>query len=105
MPIPVGPEGNVLTKPKVTVEKPKMWSLMFVNDDFTPVEFVVLVAVKFLNLELDDATRFTFRVHKEGRASAGRFTKDIADTKAVHICKFARENGHPLVVEPVEAGD
>lgn len=105
MPIPHDTDGNVITKPKTksSVQKPKMWSVMFVNDDFTPVEFVVLVVVKFLNMELDDATRFTLKVHEEGRASAGRFTKDVADTKAAHIVKYARENGHPLVAESVEA--
>jgi ATP-dependent Clp protease adaptor protein ClpS len=96
---------GVLTKPKIKpkLEQPKMYSVLFVNDDYTPMEFVVLVIVKFLNLDLDDATRFTLKVHQEGRGQLGRYTHDVAETKCAEIVGFARENLHPLTVEPVEA--
>lgn len=90
-------------KPKANVQKPKMWSVMFVNDDYTPMEFVVLMVVRHFNLDIDDATRFTLKVHQSGRASVGRFTRDVADTKSLKIVHDARKDGHPLVVEPVQA--
>jgi ATP-dependent Clp protease adaptor protein ClpS len=94
---------TVLTRPKQKLEQPKMWSVLFRNDDYTPIEFVVAMMVTHFNLDLTMATRLTIEAHERGCVKIGRYTFDVAETKADAVNKEAATNEFPLKVEPTEA--
>ena len=98
-------DNDTLVRPKIkpAVKTPKMWAILFLNDDFTPMEFVVYVLVKVLRLDLEEATRLMITIHERGSGKAGLFTRDVAETKAMQINDLARQNEHPLTVTAVEA--
>jgi len=79
------------------VEEPKRYKVILVNDDFTPMEFVVEVLNIFFNLDEETATRIMLNVHEKGKGVCGIFSKDIAETKVVMVNEFSRENEHPLL--------
>lgn len=79
------------------VEEPKRYRVILVNDDFTPMEFVVEILRIFFNLDEESATRVMLNVHTKGKGVCGVFSKDIAETKVVMVNEFARENEHPLL--------
>jgi ATP-dependent Clp protease adaptor protein ClpS len=91
------------TSTKEKVARPKLWTVKFYNDDFTPMDFVIAVLRALYNQSPDEAAAITMQVHKEGAAVVGVFTKDIAETKAERTIMAARENRHPLKVEAVPA--
>ncbi len=66
------------------------------NDDYTPMEFVVLVLQRYFSMDLEDATRVMLQVHQQGVAVCGVFTYEVAETKVAQVIDFARENQHPL---------
>lgn len=84
---------------KPELEKPAMFTVVMLNDDYTPMEFVVAVLEMFFTLDREAATRIMLQVHSEGKAQCGTFTRDIAETKAAQVNQFARENQHPLLCE------
>lgn len=86
------------------LKKPPLYKVVMLNDDYTPMEFVVLVLQMFFNMDRDKATRIMLTVHTAGKAVCGVFTKDIAETKAAQVNRFARENEHPLLCE-IEASE
>jgi ATP-dependent Clp protease adaptor protein ClpS len=94
------PESSVLEKTKL--KEPVMWTVVFHNDDYTPMEFVVEILITIFHLDLDTATEVMLTVHTEGRCPVGKFTKEIAITKATDVCKLAEEKGHPLQATPEE---
>ena len=69
------------------------------NDDYTPMEFVVHVLQIYFDIGLEKATQVMLTVHTQGRAVCGIYTRDIAETKAAQVVRFARENEHPLLCE------
>ena len=79
------------------VEEPKRYKVILVNDDFTPMEFVVEILSIFFNLDEETATRVMLNVHEKGKGVCGIFSKDVAETKVVMVNEFARENEHPLL--------
>lgn len=87
-------------KPKL--RKPRLYKVVMLNDDYTPMEFVVHVLEDFFNMNREQATRVMLKVHTEGRAICGVYTRDIAETRAEQINQYARENEHPLLcqIEP-----
>jgi ATP-dependent Clp protease adaptor protein ClpS len=87
-------------KPKLG--KPRMYRVVMLNDDYTPMEFVVYVLESFFSMNRETATRVMLRVHTEGRAVCGVYTRDIAETKAEQINQHSLENQHPLLcqIEP-----
>jgi len=86
------------------LKKPSLYKVVMLNDDYTPMEFVVLVLQMFFNMDREKATRTMLTVHTAGKAVCGVFTKDIAETKAAQVNQFARENEHPLLCE-IEASE
>jgi len=86
------------------LKKPPLYRVVMLNDDYTPMEFVVLVLQMFFNMDREQATRIMLTVHTAGKAVCGVFTKDIAETKAAQVNQFARENEHPLLCE-IEASE
>jgi len=89
--------GLVVQESRPEVEEPKRYMVILVNDDFTPMEFVVEILRQFFNLDEETATRIMLNVHTKGKGVCGVFSKDIAETKVVMVNEFARENEHPLL--------
>jgi ATP-dependent Clp protease adaptor protein ClpS len=75
---------------------PKMYKVMLLNDDYTPMEFVIVVLQRFFGLDTEQATRIMLKVHTEGRGVCGVYPRDIAATKVEQVGAFARQNQHPL---------
>ncbi len=89
--------GLVVLESRPEVAEPKRYKVILVNDDFTPMEFVVEILNMFFNLDEETATRIMLNVHTKGKGVCGVFSKDIAETKVVMVNDFARENEHPLL--------
>jgi len=89
--------GLVVEESRPEVAEPKRYMVILVNDDFTPMEFVVLILKQFFNLDEEAATRIMLNVHTKGKGVCGIYSKDIAETKVIMVNEFARENEHPLL--------
>jgi len=91
-------EGGVaVQESKAEVAPPPMFQVLMLNDDYTPMEFVVEVLQRFFGMNRERATQVMLIVHTKGQASCGVFTKDVAETKSAQVIKYARENQHPLL--------
>ena len=98
-------EGGLATataKPKL--KRPPMYKVVLLNDDYTPMEFVVHVLEIFFSMDREKATQVMLAVHTQGAAVVGIYPRDIAETKSEQVNQYAQENQHPLVSE-VEAVD
>ncbi|MCR9257166.1 MAG: ATP-dependent Clp protease adapter ClpS [Alphaproteobacteria bacterium] len=82
------------TRPKT--KKPALYKVLMLNDDYTPMEFVVLVLEKFFSKSREEATRIMLHVHHRGVGVCGIFTYEIAETKVTQVMDYARQNQHPL---------
>jgi ATP-dependent Clp protease adaptor protein ClpS len=92
------------TKPKTKVERPKLWKVILLNDDFTPREFVVQVLKAVFRMNEDEAYRVMMTAHRRGVCVIAVYTKDVADTKAKEATELGKANGFPLyfTTEPEE---
>ena len=90
-----------IAKPKL--KKPKMFKVVLLNDDYTPMEFVVRVLETVFRVDREKATQIMLHVHKRGKGVCGVFTRDIAETKIAQVNTLSRENHHPLLCEMEEA--
>ncbi len=88
--------GLTLEQARPRVSRPPLYKVVLLNDDYTPMEFVVDVLKKFFSLSHDKATQIMLNVHTRGRGVAGVYTLEIAETKAVMVNDYAREHEHPL---------
>lgn len=75
---------------------PRLYKVLLLNDDFTPMDFVIQVLRRFFAMDLEQATRIMLQVHNEGRGVCGVFPRDIAATKVKQVSTFAQQNQHPL---------
>jgi ATP-dependent Clp protease adaptor protein ClpS len=91
-----------LSKPKL--QKPNMYKVILLNDDYTPMEFVIEVLQVFFTMNREKATQIMLAVHTAGRATCGIFTMDVAETKSAQINAYAQECQHPLI-SIIEAAD
>lgn len=89
-------QSGVATARKVKLQPPKMYKVLMHNDDYTTMEFVVLVLQKFFNKDANAAQAIMLEVHMKGFGVCGIFTYEVAESKVAKVTKFARENGHPL---------
>ena len=89
-------ETGVATRTRPKTKKPSNYKVLMLNDDYTPMEFVVLVLQQFFAMSIEDATRVMLQVHQQGVAVCGVFTYEVAETKVTQVIDFARENQHPL---------
>ncbi len=87
---------SVLEVQKSKVKPPPMFKVLLLNDDFTPMDFVVLVLQKFFNMTREQATQVMLKVHREGMGVCGVFPRDVAATKVEQVSSFARQHQHPL---------
>ena len=94
---------NKVQELKPKTEKPPMFDVILLNDDFTPMDFVVYVLKEIFNHTDQQANEIMLKVHNEGRASCGIFTKDLAETKSYEVNNLAKINNHPLIsiVKPI----
>jgi ATP-dependent Clp protease adaptor protein ClpS len=100
---PVDPGSNEPSGPTAVLEKqeerlkpPPMFAVYILNDDYTPMEFVVLVLQKFFGMGREKATQVMLKVHREGRGVCGVFPKDVASTKVEQVAQFSKQQQHPL---------
>ena len=89
-------EGSILETKRSKLAPPPLYTVVLLNDDFTPMDFVVLVLQKFFSMDRERAMQIMLKVHMEGRGVCGIYPRDIAATKVEQVSTFARENQHPL---------
>ncbi|MBU3644516.1 MAG: ATP-dependent Clp protease adapter ClpS [Candidatus Methylopumilus sp.] len=96
-------EDSALLTDKAKTKPPSMYSVLLLNDDYTPMEFVVEVLQRFFAKNREQATQLMLRVHTEGSAVCGVYPHDIAETKVNQVMAFANEHQHPLqcAMQPV----
>ncbi len=88
--------STVIERQSQKVKPPSMYKVVLLNDDYTPMEFVVIVLQKYFNKNLDAAMKIMLKVHHDGKGVCGVFSKDIATTKVDLVMTHARQAGHPL---------
>jgi ATP-dependent Clp protease adaptor protein ClpS len=86
----------VITRTKPQTKRPNLYRVLLLNDDYTPMEFVVHVLERFFNKQREDATRIMLHVHQNGVGECGIFTYEVAETKVTQVMDFARKHQHPL---------
>jgi ATP-dependent Clp protease adaptor protein ClpS len=91
-----GPGTAVITKTKPQTKRPNLYRVLLLNDDYTPMEFVVHVLERFFNKDREAATRIMLHVHHHGIGECGVFTYEVAETKVTQVMDFARKHQHPL---------
>ena len=89
-------DSGVIEAEKTRLQPPRMYKVLLLNDDYTPMEFVITVLQRFFSLDTEKATQIMLQVHNEGRGVCGVYTRDIAATKVEQVCGFARQHQHPL---------
>ncbi len=87
---------SVLEAKKAKVKLPPMYKVLLLNDDYTPMEFVVLVLQKFFGMTRERATQVMLKVHREGMGICGVYPRDVATTKVQQVAAYARKHQHPL---------
>ncbi len=101
---PIGPGGSddgrsgtaIITRTKPKTKRPSLYRVLLLNDDYTPMEFVVHVVEKFFNKSQADAYQIMMHVHQNGVGECGIFTYEVAETKVTQVMDFARKHQHPL---------
>jgi len=91
-----GPSANVVVKARPRTRKPSMYKVLMLNDDYTPMEFVVHVLERFFQKSREEATRIMLHVHRRGVGVCGVYTYEVAETKVTQVMDLARQNQHPL---------
>lgn len=99
-----GGDSVVLERRPQKTKPPQMYQVVLLNDDYTPMEFVVVVIQEFFNKDRETATQIMLKIHLDGKGVCGVFSRDVAATKVDQVTEAARKNGHPLqcVSEPIE---
>ena len=87
---------GLATRTRTRTKKPSPYKVLMLNDDYTPMEFVVLCLQRFFRMDLEDATRVMLQVHQTGVGVCGVFSYEVAETKVSQVVDFARQNQHPL---------
>ena len=89
--------GFVTTTEKPKLEQPPLYKVILINDDYTPMDFVVDVLRSFFNMNIEKATQIMLKVHTEGKGVCGVYNKDVAETKAAQVNDYSREYEQPLL--------
>ena len=97
-------DGLAVQEARPKLKKPPMYQVVLMNDDFTPMEFVVLILERFFTKDRAQATRIMLQVHTNGKGLCGTFVREIAETKVAQVNEYARGNNHPLLCEMEQAG-
>lgn len=86
----------VVTRPKTATKRPSLYRVLLLNDDYTPMEFVIHVVESFFQKNREEATRIMLHVHHHGVGECGIYTYEVAETKVTQVMDFARKHQHPL---------
>ncbi|THF62406.1 ATP-dependent Clp protease adapter ClpS [Pseudothauera nasutitermitis] len=89
-------DESLLEAERTRTKPPPLYKVLLLNDDFTPMDFVVVVLQKFFGMDRERATRVMLQVHREGMGVCGVFPRDIASTKVEQVVAYARQHQHPL---------
>ena len=90
---------GLLTEKKPKTKKPSLYKVLMLNDDYTPMEFVIEVLEKYFNKKREEATQIMLHVHQKGIGMCGIYTYEVAETKAVQVTNYARKYEHPLQLQ------
>lgn len=89
-------EGPAIQEARPKVQKPRLYKVILLNDDYTPMDFVVVVLERYFQKNREEATRIMLNVHQKGSGICGVFTREVAETKVRQVLSFAQEQRHPL---------
>ena len=89
-------QTGIVTKTRPETKKPSLYKVLLLNDDYTPMEFVVHVLERFFNKGREEATRIMLHVHQKGVGICGVYTYEVAETKVTQVMDFSRQHQHPL---------
>ncbi|MDD3517055.1 MAG: ATP-dependent Clp protease adapter ClpS [Chromatiales bacterium] len=98
-----GDTGLAVEEARPKLKPPPMYKVVLLNDDYTPMEFVVEVLEIFFRMDREQATRVMLHVHTRGKGVCGVYSRDVAETKVIQVNEFAREHQHPLLCAMEEA--
>ena len=90
------PSVGIATRTRTRTKQPTPYRVLMLNDDYTPMEFVVLVLQRFFRMTMEEATQVMLHVHQRGVGVCGVFSYEVAETKVTQVMDFARQNQHPL---------
>ena len=90
-------KGLAVAESKPEVKRPPMYKVILLNDDYTPMEFVVHILEQFFSMDRPAATRVMLSVHTQGKGVCGTYTREVAETKVQQVNEYSRENQHPLL--------
>lgn len=96
-------DAPALTLERQKIKPPPLYKLILLNDDYTTMEFVVEVLQRFFNMSLEQAQTIMLKIHNEGSAICGVYTRDVAETKLAQVTEYARQHEHPLRCNMEEA--
>ncbi len=96
-PVTTREDGLAVQEAKPKLKRPPLYSVVLLNDDYTPMEFVVHVLERFFSMERERAVRVMLQVHTQGKGVCGVFSREIAETKVAQVNDYSRENNHPLL--------
>ena len=97
-----GDEGLALQEAKPELKEPSMYKVVLLNDDYTPMEFVVTLLERLLGLDREKATRIMLLIHTHGKGVCGIYTYEIAETKVAQVTEYSQRHQHPLLCEMEE---
>lgn len=89
-------QSGLATKTRTKTKKPSMYKVLMLNDDYTPMEFVVMILEQFFSKQHEEALQIMLHVHQKGVGICGVFTYEVAETKVTQVMDYARKNQHPL---------
>lgn len=90
------PDSGILTRALPKTKRPSMYKVLMLNDDYTPMEFVIIALQRFFHMSFDQASQIMMTVHRQGVGICGVFTYEVAETKVNQVMDFARQHEHPL---------
>ena len=95
-------DDTVVEESRPKLKKPRMFQAVLLNDDYTPMEFVVVLIEQFFYKSRENATQIMLKIHTEGKGVCGVYTEDVAETKAAVVNQYAMDHQHPLLcqIEP-----
>jgi len=96
-------DGLAVEEARPKVKQPPMYKVVLLNDDYTPMEFVVHVLENFFNMGREEATRVMLNVHSHGKGVCGIYTREVSETKVSQVNEYSRQNNHPLLCDMEEA--
>jgi ATP-dependent Clp protease adaptor protein ClpS len=96
-------QGLSVLEAKPKIKQPPLYKVVLHNDDYTPMEFVVLLLEQFFSMPREKATQVMLHVHTKGKGVCGVFTREIAETKVAQVNEYSRQNQHPLLCDLEEA--